>query len=244
TDELKFIRDNKEKNHGKLIVLNFEAEWSQPCKQIGPKIDDWSVDYFKDHVVFLKCDIGQAKLVAEEYKINSLPTFILFKDGKICGRVIGANVKQLKKTIEEQIGGKPRAKIKLKLTEVEKQKENNIAIESAAMKFNGAVLANIENEKETFINNSNAAEIIPVVQETPAVIALTSTDTATAMKNQRRKKKTIAANIKKSSYKKVKPINDVVSVIGVKGEHFQQSSNIKNVTKSIKIAAKILKRKP
>ncbi len=113
-----------EKNKGKLILLDFFAtyvnilvffkknfififiRWCGPCARIEPKIKDWSTGDFKDSVVFLKCDVDESEAVATEYNIESMPTFVFFKEGKEIHRVVGGNVEKLKSAIESKTSGK------------------------------------------------------------------------------------------------------------------------------------------
>lgn len=76
--------------------------WCGPCVRIAPKIEDWSTGEFKERVIFLKCDVDQAESVSQEYKIEAMPTFVFFKDGKEVHRMVGANVDQLKTDIENR----------------------------------------------------------------------------------------------------------------------------------------------
>ncbi|XP_054005072.1 thioredoxin-2 [Hylaeus anthracinus] len=81
----------------KLIVIDFYATWCGPCKMIAPKIEELSKEM--PDVVFLKVDVDECEDVAEKYKITSMPTFILLKNGKQVESFSGANYEKLKSTI-------------------------------------------------------------------------------------------------------------------------------------------------
>lgn len=76
--------------------------WCGPCLRIAPKIEDWNTGEFKDKVVFIKCDVDQDSNVSEKYKVEAMPTFVFFKNGKEIHRLVGANVDQLKSDIESR----------------------------------------------------------------------------------------------------------------------------------------------
>ncbi|XP_053989898.1 thioredoxin-2 [Hylaeus volcanicus] len=81
----------------KLIVIDFYATWCGPCKMIAPKIEELSKEM--PDVMFLKVDVDECEDVAEKYKITSMPTFILLKNGKQVESFSGANYEKLKSTI-------------------------------------------------------------------------------------------------------------------------------------------------
>ncbi|XP_014678632.1 PREDICTED: thioredoxin-2-like [Priapulus caudatus] len=82
---------------GKLVVIDFYADWCGPCKQIAPKILAMS-DELSD-VVFLKVNVDDCDEIAADYDVSAMPTFVFLKDGKKVDNLIGANVDQLKSKI-------------------------------------------------------------------------------------------------------------------------------------------------
>jgi len=87
---------------GKLIVVDFHAQWCGPCKMIAPKIEAMSKNDFPD-VVFYKVDVDDNEEVAQEQDISAMPTFLFFKNGKKCedDTVMGANEGKIKEAIEK-----------------------------------------------------------------------------------------------------------------------------------------------
>ena len=75
-----------------LILIDFWAEWCGPCKRVGPILDDIS-DEYKLPVGKLNIDENPEKTI--EYAVSSIPTMVLFKDGKPVKTIIGANPKHL-----------------------------------------------------------------------------------------------------------------------------------------------------
>lgn len=82
-----------------LVVVDFWAEWCMPCKMIAPIIDEL-VNELSGKVVFGKLNIDQNRATASKFGIRSIPTLLIFKDGKLVDNIIGAVPKQ---QIEEKI---------------------------------------------------------------------------------------------------------------------------------------------
>ena len=87
-------------NSGKLVVVDFYATWCGPCKVIAPKVAEMDKEF--EAVEFIKVDVDSLSEVAAEYQIRAMPTFLLFKDGKEVGKVVGANHTKLKAVVQEQ----------------------------------------------------------------------------------------------------------------------------------------------
>ncbi|MCL5094615.1 MAG: thioredoxin [Candidatus Marsarchaeota archaeon] len=82
------------------VVIDFWAEWCGPCRMFSPIFDELSEDY-KD-VKFMKLNVDNNEEIARRYNIMSIPTTMIFKDGKIKGMMIGAVPKNnIKKFIDE-----------------------------------------------------------------------------------------------------------------------------------------------
>ena len=86
------------------VVVDFFATWCGPCKLIAPVLDQLS-DEFNGTAKIVKLDVDQAKEVAIQYGVKSVPTLIFFKDGEIADKVVGAQPKsELKSKIAALIG--------------------------------------------------------------------------------------------------------------------------------------------
>jgi thioredoxin 1 len=70
------------------VLVDFFAEWCGPCKRFSPTLERLSKEW--TNVSFYKVDVETLVDVAEEEKIASMPTFILYLNGREVGRVSGA----------------------------------------------------------------------------------------------------------------------------------------------------------
>ncbi|KAL2471705.1 Thioredoxin Y1 [Abeliophyllum distichum] len=81
--------DDVLENSDKPVLVDFFATWCGPCQFMVPILEQVS-DLMKDKIHIVKIDTEKNQSIADKYKIEALPTFILFKDGKPCDRFEGA----------------------------------------------------------------------------------------------------------------------------------------------------------
>ncbi len=85
------------------VVVDFWAEWCGPCKMIGPSLEEIA-DELEGKVTIAKLNVDENPGVAGTYGIRSIPTLMIFKDGKLATQKIGAAPKgELKKWISEAL---------------------------------------------------------------------------------------------------------------------------------------------
>lgn len=78
------------------------ADWCGPCKQIAPVYEQLSKSLsVPNRVTFVKVNSDNLSEVAAEYGVSALPTFIVFRDGKVDEKVQGANPTKLKSIVEK-----------------------------------------------------------------------------------------------------------------------------------------------
>ena len=75
----------------KTEVIDFWATWCGPCKLMNPILDE--VEKENPSLTITRVDIDSDKDMAEQYKIQSVPTYVILKDGKEVDRIIGAKPK-------------------------------------------------------------------------------------------------------------------------------------------------------
>jgi len=72
-----------------IFILDCWAEWCGPCRTIGPIIEQLASE-MKGKVVFGKLNIDQNMQTANKYRISAIPTLMVFKDGKLIDKLVGA----------------------------------------------------------------------------------------------------------------------------------------------------------
>jgi thioredoxin 1 len=70
------------------VLVDFWATWCGPCKMAEPVLEELS-EAFKDKLLIAKIDVDQNPISTQKYGVMSIPTTILFKDGKEVGRQVG-----------------------------------------------------------------------------------------------------------------------------------------------------------
>ncbi|KAL7946704.1 PITH domain-containing protein [Trichoderma barbatum] len=85
-----------------IVVADFYADWCGPCKQIAPLYASLAQQISRPGLLtFVKIDNDTNQDLAQEYGVTALPTFLLFRSGKVIQKVQGANPTELKAVIEK-----------------------------------------------------------------------------------------------------------------------------------------------
>ena len=99
-NELNFIKSIKDK----LIIIDFYADFCNPCKQIEPEIDNLSQeDKYMENCYFYKVNIEEEEEIANEFEIEKIPTFKLIKNSKILDSYTGTNIDDITNMINKNI---------------------------------------------------------------------------------------------------------------------------------------------
>lgn len=78
----RFETDVIEPSMTALLILQFTAEWCGPCKQLSPILDKVAADYASKGVKLVRIDVDQEKLIAAQFRVQSIPTVYAFFQGQ------------------------------------------------------------------------------------------------------------------------------------------------------------------
>ncbi len=75
------------------VLVDFWAAWCGPCRMVAPIVEELATEY-DGKAKIAKVDVDAAQKTAMEFGIRSIPTLLIFKEGKVSDQVIGAIPKE------------------------------------------------------------------------------------------------------------------------------------------------------
>ena len=92
--------DDEIGKHKEVLMVDFWAEWCQPCRAIAPALEELAQES-KGSVSLAKVNVDDNPQLAARYGVRSIPTILFMKNGKVMDQVIGAVPKsQMKKKLD------------------------------------------------------------------------------------------------------------------------------------------------
>ena len=79
-------------DHEGAVLVDFWAVWCGPCRVVHPVLEEIAAE--RDDVKIISLDIDENSATAAQYEVLSVPTMILFKDGQLVKRMVGAMPKR------------------------------------------------------------------------------------------------------------------------------------------------------
>lgn len=85
------------------VLIDFWADWCGPCKMIAPVVEEIAGEY-EGKVQVAKVNVDQNRAIPTEFKISSIPTLVMFKEGSEVERFVGFRTKkELKAILDKHI---------------------------------------------------------------------------------------------------------------------------------------------
>ncbi|OIO20359.1 MAG: thioredoxin [Candidatus Magasanikbacteria bacterium CG_4_9_14_0_2_um_filter_41_10] len=86
------------------VFVDFWAPWCGPCQQMGPIVEELAGEFGDDKVKVGKLNVDENQMIAGQYRVMSIPTFLVFKGGELVDTVVGGVPKdRLKAVIEKHL---------------------------------------------------------------------------------------------------------------------------------------------
>lgn len=104
----RFKQDVVEPSMSKLVILDFFAEWCQPCKAMAPMLEKVAADYADKGVVLVKVDVEKEQFIASQFQVQSIPTvYAMFQGQPVADLTSARSELQMKQTLDQILAQLP-----------------------------------------------------------------------------------------------------------------------------------------
>lgn len=79
--------------HGEVVILDFYAHWCGPCKMLGPVLENLETEM--PNIKVVKINVDENEALAMKYNVMSIPTLVLYKNGKMIEQKLGFQTKEM-----------------------------------------------------------------------------------------------------------------------------------------------------
>ena len=83
--------ENEVINSDKPVLIDFWASWCMPCRMLSPTIEELGQEV--SDVKIAKINVDEEEQLARMFRVNSIPTLVMVKDGKVVSRFVGVQTK-------------------------------------------------------------------------------------------------------------------------------------------------------
>jgi thioredoxin 2 len=84
------------------VLVDFYADWCQPCKVVAPVVDEIAREH-QGKLLVAKVDSDHAPRISMQYGIRGIPTLIMYQGGAEVGRVVGADAKGIRELVKQHL---------------------------------------------------------------------------------------------------------------------------------------------
>ncbi len=86
------------------VLIDFWAEWCGPCRMVGPVVEELAKNY-QGKALVGKVNVDEERSLAQKYRVFSIPTLFIFKDGQVVDQLVGARpYEDIARVLDKHVG--------------------------------------------------------------------------------------------------------------------------------------------